>query len=277
MVDVFGEQAYLGNPVAVVLGADGMGTEQMQRVAAWANLSETAFVVAPTRPEADYRVRIFTPGEELAFAGHPTLGSAHAWLAWRGTGVEDLEPGGEVVQECGVGLVPVRRTRSGLAFAAPPLVRSGAPAKALVAELAAQLGLSADDVVGAQWVDNGPGWVALELASAQDVLAVRCPVSLSHNLGLVGRWPPGWPTAYEVRAFFVKDAGGTVAEDPVTGSLNASLAQWLVGSGRFAAPYAVSQGSALGRGGVVHIDQDHGGRLWVGGSTLTCAHGRLVA
>ena len=267
-VDVFTERPYAGNPVAVVLDADGISDDEMQRVAHWTNLSETTFVLTPTTPNADYRVRIFTPVAELPFAGHPTLGTCHAWL----------EAGGEpeeediIVQECGAGLVQIRRSPGGLAFAAPPLVRSGAVAEPDLDRAVEALGLTRADVVDAQWVDNGPGWMGLLLGSAAAVLAVR-PRFTDMDLGLVGPHPAGSELAFEVRAFFPKD--GTLVEDPVTGSLNASLAQWLLGTGRAGAPYVASQGTALGREGRVHVSQDADGAIWVGGGTLTLVAGQI--
>ncbi|MEV6522500.1 PhzF family phenazine biosynthesis protein [Longispora sp. NPDC051575] len=266
-VDVFTTTPYQGNPVAVVLDATGLTTEQMHRFAHWTNLSETTFVLPPSTPDADYRVRIFTPTEELPFAGHPTLGTCHAWLSAGGT------PGSEVVvQECGAGLVRVRRTADGLAFAAPPLVRSGPVDEALVVRIAGLLGLDRSAVVDAEWVDNGPGWVAVLLADAAAVAAVR-PTAVDLDLGVVGLHPPGSPAALEVRAFFPKD--GATVEDPVTGSLNASVAGWLLRTGRITAPYVASQGAALGRAGRVHVSVDADGALWVAGGTVTCVTGEV--
>jgi PhzF family phenazine biosynthesis protein len=260
-VDVFTEVPYGGNPVAVVLDGQGLSTEEMQRFAAWTNLSETTYVLPPEDPGADYRVRIFTPVSELPFAGHPTLGTCHAWLGER---VAD-----SVVQECGAGLVTVRRTPAGLAFAAPPLIRSGPVEEALLDEIADALRIARVEIVDAQWVDNGPGWVAVLLESAAAVLAVQ-PAFADLDIGVVGLHPDGAP---EVRAFFPKD--GTLVEDPVTGSLNASLAEWLLRSGRLTAPYVARQGTALGRAGRVHVDVDADGVIWVGGGTVTCVVGEV--
>ena len=259
---------YRGNPVAVVLDGDGLTDEQMQRFAHWTNLSETTFVLPPAAAGADYRVRIFTPGGELPFAGHPTLGTCHAWLEAGG------QPAGAdvITQQCAAGLVPVRRTADGLAFAAPPLLRAGPVDESLRTQIAAVLGLSKPDIIDAQWADNGPGWVAVLLQDAAAVLALR-PGLTDLELGVAGRYPPGSPQALEVRAFFPKD--GATVEDPVTGSLNASLAQWLLGSGQLTAPYQVSQGTALGRQGRVHISQDPDGIIWVGGGTVTCVSGSV--
>jgi PhzF family phenazine biosynthesis protein len=268
-VDVFTTTPYAGNPVAVVLDASGLSTEEMQRFAHWTNLSETTFVLPPNAPEADYHVRIFTPVVELPFAGHPTLGTCHAWLGAGGTPRRD----GVIVQECGAGLVPIRRTPDGLAFAAPPLVRSGPVEESLVEEIASALGLERGAIVDAAWADNGPGWVALMLESADAVLALR-PQFIELDVGVVGPRPAGSAEAFEVRAFFPKD--GVLVEDPVTGSLNASLAQWLLGNGRASAPYVARQGTALGRSGRVHISRDDDGEIWVGGGTVTCIAGEVA-
>jgi PhzF family phenazine biosynthesis protein len=266
-VDVFTTTPYAGNPVAVVHAADGLSTEQMQRFAHWTNLSETTFVLSPTEPDADYRVRIFTPDAELPFAGHPTLGTCHAWLADRG------RPRAEaIVQECEAGLVPIRRTGDGLAFAAPPLLRRGPVDESLVERIASLLDLDRSDIVDAEWVDNGPGWVAVWLASAEAVLALR-PGFIDLDLGVVGPYPEGSETAVEVRAFFPKD--GSTVEDPVTGSLNASLGGWLLRTGRVESPYVASQGTVLGRAGRVHVSQDADGVIWVGGGTVTCVTGQV--
>ena len=267
-VDVFTTEPYRGNPVAVVLDGAGLDTEAMQRVAHWTNLSETTFVLPPEDPAADYRVRIFTPTLELPFAGHPTLGTCHAWLEAGGTSRQD----GVVVQECGAGLIQVRRTGERLAFAAPPLVRSGPVEETLVAELAAALGIDRAAIADAAWADNGPGWVALLLADAGTVLALR-PSFIDEDVGVVGPHPPGGEVAFEVRAFFPKD--GALVEDPVTGSLNAALAMWLLETGRATAPYVAAQGTALGRAGRVHVTRDDDGTIWVGGGTITCVDGTV--
>lgn len=265
-VDVFTDTPYRGNPVAVVHDATGLSTGDMQRFAQWTNLSETTFLLPPTEPGADYLLRIFTPAAELPFAGHPTLGSCHAWLSRGGAPTGD-----HVVQQCGAGLVKIRRGEV-LAFAAPPLVRSGPIDPGLLADVVAALGIKADAVVDSAWVDNGPGWLAVQLGSAEEVLAVR-PSFLDQDVGLVGPYPPGSLSAYEVRAFF--PVGAEMREDPVTGSLNASVAQWLLGNGRASAPYVASQGTALGRAGRAHISRDDDGTIWVGGGTVTCVSGEV--
>jgi PhzF family phenazine biosynthesis protein len=267
-VDVFTTEPYRGNPVAVVLDSAGLDTAQMQQVANWMNLSETTFVLPPEGGQADYRVRIFTPSGELPFAGHPTLGTCHAWLGAGGTPAQD----DRIVQQCAAGLVPLRRTAAGLAFGAPELLRSGPVEEPLLDRLAAELGLSRAAIADASWADNGPGWVALLLASADEVLALR-PGAVSADVGVAGPYPAGSPEAIEVRAFTPLN-GGTV-EDPVTGSLNAALAQWLLGNGLLSAPYVASQGTVLGRRGRVHIDQDDSGAIWVGGGTVTCIAGEI--
>jgi PhzF family phenazine biosynthesis protein len=267
-VDVFSSRPYAGNPVAVVLDGSGLTSEEMQRVARWTNLSETTFVLDPTAPGAHYRVRIFTPVAELPFAGHPTLGTCHAWLETAGA-----PPAGDVVvQECAAGLVPVRRAEPGLAFAAPPLLRSGPVEEPLVGRIASLLGIGREEILDAQWVDNGPGWVAVLLESADAVLALR-PGPVDLDVGVVGPLPASAAEAFEVRAFFPKDAA--TVEDPVTGSLNASLAQWLLDTGRAQAPYVARQGTALGREGRVHISRDPDGTIWVGGAVSTRIRGEI--
>ncbi len=267
---MFTDTPYLGNPVAVVLGADELSTEQMQLFARWTNLSETTFVLTPRASAADYLVRIFTPSRELPFAGHPTLGTCHAWLEAGGR----PGPAGAVVQECAAGLVTVRLglgDKAGLAFAAPPLVRSGPVDDAVTERVMRGLNLARADIVDIAWADNGPGWVAVLLASAEAVLAVR-PGAVDLDIGVVGPYPAGSPEAIEVRAFSPQI---TSVEDPVTGSLNASLGQWLLASGRVTAPYVASQGTALGRRGQVHVSRDPDGQVWVGGGTVTCVRGTV--
>jgi PhzF family phenazine biosynthesis protein len=266
-VDVFSSEPFGGNPVAVVLDGSGLSAGQMQLAANWTNLSETTFVLPPTDPGADYQVRIFTPSAELPFAGHPTLGTCHAWLE---SGHEPRQPG-VVVQQCGAGLVRIRR-RDMLGFAAPPLIRSGPVSEPLLEQVAGQLRIARADIAAAAWADNGPGWIAILLDSAEAVLDVR-PGDGDLDVGLAGPFPPGSECAFEVRAFF--PAGGKSVEDPVTGSLNASLAQWLLSSGRASAPYVASQGTVLGRRGRVHIDASEDGTIWVSGGTVTRISGEI--
>lgn len=281
-VDVFTATPYLGNPLAVVLDGEGLSTEEMQRFTNWTNLSEATFVLPPT-PEghaagADYRARIFCPGRELPFAGHPTLGTCHAWLQAGG----QPRATGRIVQECGVGLVTLRRDGEQLAFAAPPLVKNGPLAEEDVQLIARGLGVARDDIVAHAWCDNGPNWRGVMLRSAEQVLGLRPDgaVLAGLDVGVVG--PRGKVgvvgasdaegIAFEVRAFFPGNNG--LAEDPVTGSLNAALAQWLIGAGLAPSRYVASQGTALGRAGRVHVQQD-GPQIWVGGHSVTCVRGEV--
>jgi PhzF family phenazine biosynthesis protein len=266
-VDVFTRDRYRGNPCAVVVDGEGLADEDMQRFAHWMNLSETTFLLPPEDAGADYRVRIFTPVAELPFAGHPTLASCHAWLEADGAPADQA-----IVQECAAGLVQIRRDDDRLSFAAPPLIRSGPVDDALIAELAEVLGIETAAIVDAQWADNGPGWVAVLLADAESVLALK-PRFSEHDIGVAGPHPPGGDADWEVRAFFPKD--GATVEDPVTGSLNASLAEWLIRSGRASAPYVAAQGTALGRNGRAFISTDDDGTIWVGGGTVTCISGTV--
>jgi PhzF family phenazine biosynthesis protein len=270
IVDVFCSGPFTGNPLAVVLDAEGLSIDEMQRITRWLNLSETAFLLPSTQPQADYRVRIFTLDREMPFAGHPTLGSCHAWLR---SGAIPRQAG-VVVQECGVGLVPVRLDADRLAFAAPSLLRGGPVDEADVQAAADFLRIARTDIVDAQWADNGPGWLALLLPSAQAVLDLHPPRAHTKriDLGVAGPYPQGAASAYELRAFFT-DHHLAVMEDPVTGSLNASVAQWLMGTGRATAPYVASQGACLGRAGQVFIEVDPQGTVWVGGRATTCFAG----
>ena len=270
LVDVFQESPLGGNPLAVVFDADDLSTDQMQSITRWLNLSETTFLLKPTTPLADYRVRIFTLDREMPFAGHPTLGTCHAWL--RAGGVP--QGAGKVVQECMAGLVDIRTGDGPLAFAAPPLMRSGPVDKARIAEIAEVLRIDPSDMLSVEWADNGPGWILVQLASAEAVLALepRRDLSSHLDLGVVGPWPEGHELAYEVRAFFTAEAGA-LREDPVTGSLNASIAQTLLASGKVRAPYVAAQGTRLGRNGRIFIDQDARGQVWVGGRTATLFEG----
>jgi PhzF family phenazine biosynthesis protein len=267
-VDVFGENPYRGNPLAVVVDAEGLTTSGMQTFAKWTNLSETTFLLPPTHASADYQVRIFTPTEELPFAGHPTLGSAHAWLTNGGV----PKDGNTIVQECKVGLVNVRRDDNSLSFAAPPLLKSGPVDDALIREAAESLGISREAIIDAAWIDNGPGWIGILLASADEVLAIQ-PKPMKLTLGVAGAHVAESRFAYEVRAFY--SSNGITLEDPVTGSLNASLAQWLISSGRFNAPYLASQGTAIGYAGVVKVDVDDLDVVWIGGNVATCISGEV--
>ncbi|MCP2167598.1 PhzF family phenazine biosynthesis protein [Goodfellowiella coeruleoviolacea] len=267
-VDVFAGGAHSGNALAVVLDAQDLTDEQMQRFARWTNLSETTFLLPPTTAQADYRVRIFTPSGELPFAGHPTLGSCHAWDSQRGGPARE-----HIVQECAAGLISIRRTDNGFAFAAPPLLREGPADTDLRQLIATELGLGSEVIRDVRWVDNGPGWVAALLDSADSVLAARTPAT-TPPLGLVGPHPPGGPYAFEVRAFFPGPTGAML-EDPVTGSLNAGVAQWLIGSGQAPEHYLAHQGTAVGLDGCVSAQRDTDGRIWIGGATTTRIHGQV--
>ncbi len=282
-VDVFTTTPYRGNPLGVVLDGTGLSAAEMQHFTNWTNLSECSFLLPPT-PEgaaagADYRVRIFCPGRELPFAGHPTLGSCHAWL--EAGGVPRAE---HVVQECGVGLVRLRRDGQRLAFAAPPLIKSGPLSEDDVALIARGLGVARGDITAHAWCDNGPNWRGVMLRSAEQVLALQPDgaVLAGLDIGVVG--PRGkvgvvgahdeHDTQFEVRAFFPGNNG--LCEDPVTGSLNAALAQWLIGAGLAPERYVAAQGTAMAREGRVHIERDASGSIWVGGASVTCIAGHVT-
>ncbi len=265
-VDVFSSEPLLGNPVAVVHDAEGIDTAQMAAFSRWTNLSETTFLLAPTDSAADYRLRIWTPGGELPFAGHPTLGSAHAWLEAGGVPARS----DEVIQECGAGLVRVRRGDH-LAFAAPPLLRSGPVDEGDLVRIARALRIERDGILDAAWIDNGPGWVGVLLRDATTVLGLEPDFSIFEELkiGVAGTYI-GMDADIEVRAFCPQFG---VPEDPVTGSLNAGLGQWLAGS-RLPESYVASQGTALQRQGRVHVSLE-GETVWVGGDTLTTITGQV--
>lgn len=273
LVDVFGMVPFSGNPLPVIAQADALDPAEMQRITRWFGYSETAFLVEPTDPAADYRTRIFTLDRELPFAGHPTLGSCHAWLV--GGGIP-RDPD-RIVQQCGAGLVELRRSSDLFAFAAPPLIRSGPVDEVDLTAVAEFLRIDRVAIVEAQWIDNGPGWVGVRLASADAILALDPPSHWPRRIevGVVGLHLPGSEYAYEVRSFF-SDQRGAIIEDPITGSLNASLAQWLTGSGLVSPPYLARQGTAIDRDGRIHIDRDSGGAIWVGGRTVTIAGGTLL-
>ncbi len=270
-VDVFSPQPYLGNPVAVIADADDLTTEQMQQVARWTNLSETTFLLPPATPGADYRVRIFTPGGELPFAGHPTLGSAHAWLDGGGVPADE----GRIVQECAAGLVAVRRGADGLSFAAPPLLRTGDLEPDELARIVAAFGISPAQVVGHHWVDNGPGWAVIRLGSAREVLDLEPDLSAISDamVGAIGAHPAGHAFDFEMRTFA---PGAGVPEDPVCGSMNASVGQWFTATGQVTGRYRVSQGARLGRAGEITVTPDDDGTVWVGGATHTLFRGSAL-
>jgi len=266
-LDVFTAVPLRGNPLAVVHQADGLSDERMAEFARWTNLSETTFLLPPSDAAADYRVRIFTPDRELPFAGHPTLGSCHAWLAAGGV----PRDAGIVVQQCGVGLVRVRRSGPMLAFAAPPLVRTGPADEATLARIARALRIERGAIVDSQWLVNGPHWVAVMLRSRDDVLALQPDFGAMGELEIGVVAPAMGDVRFEVRAF-VPTHG--VNEDPVTGSLHAGLGQWLTGAGLAPAAYVAGQGTALGRAGRVHVQRE-GGTVWVGGDVAGCIEGEV--
>ena len=270
-VDVFCTTPYSGNPVAVVQDGTDLDDAQMQRLARWTNLSETTFVLPPTRPEADYRLRIFTPGGELPFAGHPTLGSARAWLEGGGT----PQHADRIVQECAAGLVTVRRDEDTLSFAAPPRLREGPLDEDYLHRIVAAFCITPDRVVAHQWVDNGPGWAVLQLPTAEEVLALepdlsRIPTAM---VGAIGAHPDGSRHRFEMRTF--APALG-VAEDPACGSMNAAVGQWLTATGAAPRSYRVSQGTRLGRAASIAITADDDGTVWVSGAATICIRATIT-
>lgn len=279
-LDVFTDVPYRGNPLAVVLDGGGLSTEEMQHFTNWTNLSEATFLLPPTQAGADYQVRIFCPGRELPFAGHPTLGSCQAWLEAGG------KPQGEfVVQECGIGLVKLRREAGRLAFAAPPLRKGGPLPEADVALIARGLRIAREDIVQHAWCDNGPNWRGVMLRSADEVLALQPDAAVLAGLdvgvvgprgkvGVIGSKAPDDECAFEVRAFFPGNNG--ITEDPVTGSLNAALAQWLIGAGLAPDRYVAAQGTAMARAGRVHVQREPDGEIWIGGASVTCVQGTVL-
>ncbi|GGI72195.1 phenazine biosynthesis protein PhzF [Polymorphobacter multimanifer] len=272
LVDVFGNGALGGNPLVVVHDAEALGDAEMLQLPRWLSVSETSFLLPPTDAGADYRVRIFTPDRELPFAGHPTLGSAHAWLA--AGGVPRL--GGELVQECGVGLVPLRVADGLIGFAAPPLLREGPVDDADRDDVLALLGIEGADVLDMAWADNGPGWIAVRLASAEAVLALAPARSWPRRIegGVVGAHPAGGEVAFEIRTFFTYQAL-VVREDPVTGSMSGAAAQWQVAQGLGGGCWRAAQGQAMAHDGVVRLDAREAGRLWVSGACRTIVQGAL--
>ena len=272
-VDVFGEGTMSGNPLAVVVDSEGLSSDDMQQIARWLNLSETTYLEEATQDGADYRVRIFTLSGELPFAGHPTLGTCHVWAELSGVDREEL------VQECGAGLIRLKRSDGRYAFETPPLIRSGPVDTVELAEFAHVLGVEISDIVDSAWVDNGPGWVGIQLRDARTVLELepdftRHPKPGTLDIGVIGFHPPESEALYEVRAFFSGQTG-RMLEDPVTGSLNAALADWLIGEGKVEPPYVASQGTALGRRGRIHVSHDDEGVVWIGGNTTGLIDGTL--
>ena len=269
-VDVFTDTPLLGNALAVVHDSAGIDGATMQRFTDWTQLSEASFLMPPTHPDADYALRIFCPGRELPFAGHPTLGSCHAWLEAGGRPQREW-----IVQECGVGLVRIRRDGTRLAFAAPPLKRTGPLAEDEVQRIARGLGLARDEIVAHAWCDNGPPWRAVMLHSAERVLSLKADSTVLNGweVGVVAAQRAGHDTQFEVRAFFTGNQG--IAEDPVTGSLNAALAQWLIGAGIAPSSYIAAQGTAMGRAGRVFVQQE-GADIWIGGHSVSVIEGGVA-
>jgi len=270
-LDVFATTQYSGNPLAVVLGAEGLATERMRAISSWTNLSECTFVLPPTEPGADYRVRIFSGRTELPFAGHPTLGTAAAWV--HAGGVPQVD--GTIVQQCGIGLVEVAHSGDHFAFAAPKTLREGPVSSVDLAHAAEVLGISPSAIVEARWVDNGPGWLGVLLAGPEAVAALR-PAGLpgeAHSIGVIAPTGPGDADAFVVRTFF-SETDGPLVEDPVTGSFNASAAQWMIASGRARPPHTVRQGGQLGRAGRVFLTESEG-TLWVGGTARVSVEGTI--
>lgn len=273
MVDVFGSRPLTGNQLAVIIDSDGLTATDMLEITRWVNFSETTFILPPTSEQADYRVRIFALAGELPFAGHPTLGTCHVWRSL------SEDPAEVVVQECGAGLVPVRHVDGLLSFRAPPQIRDGEVDRSQLERFAAVLGIDLSEIVASRWVDNGPGWVGILLANADRVRSLH-PNRSGYgpderlDIGVAGFHPPDAGALYEVRAFF-SNQHGELIEDPVTGSLNASMAQWLTGTGRAQPPFVVSQGGNVGRSGAVEIEADDDGAIWVGGRVFDVVEGRL--
>ncbi|HUQ52604.1 MAG TPA: PhzF family phenazine biosynthesis protein [Gammaproteobacteria bacterium] len=270
-VDVFTAKPLYGNALAVVHDADDLSDAAMQKFANWTNLSETTFLLPPTDSQADYRVRIFTPDRELPFAGHPTLGSCHAWLAAGGK----PKRRDEIVQQCGVGLVRVRPDGERLAFAAPPLIRTGAPDAATLASIARSLRIASGSIRAAQWISNGPGWVGVLVGSRDELLALKPDFAAMEprDIGVVTPLPPKHEAQFEVRAF-IGGVGVGPNEDPVTGSLQAGLAQWLIGAGLAPDRYVAIQGTAVGRDGRVYVEKI-GKDIWIGGDCVTLVEGEV--
>jgi PhzF family phenazine biosynthesis protein len=268
LIDVFAEAPFTGNPLAVVHAAEGLSTEDMLQITRWLNFSETTFLLPPVDAAADYQVRIVTPAGELPFAGHPTLGSAYSWLKAGGQPKQE----GQIIQQCGIGLVTVKQDGAQLAFAAPPTIKSGPLDNALLDEICDVLNIQRADIIDHQWLDNGPGWMGIMLDNAEAVRAVkpksswkrRVDIGIVGKVGIIGAEQDAADTQWELRAIFSNHIGSLI-EDPVTGSLNASTAQWLYASGRQTGPYVAAQGSCIGRAGRVHISQDADGSVWVGG------------
>ena len=257
-IDVFGAEPFSGNPVGVVFEADELSTKQMQDFARWTNLSETTFVLTPTDDKANYGLRIFTPTSELPFAGHPTLGTAKAWLDYVGAPTKN-----ELIQECGIGLIEVLQNEDKFSFKSPELIRGEALSSQLLTEVALTLNIEKSKILDSKWIDNGPGWIGVLLSSAEEVLAITPNRNSNLALGLFGFYDAGSKYMYEVRGFYPED--GLLVEDPATGSLHASGAQWLISAGKCVAPYLASQGKVINRNGEIYVTSDADQEIWIGG------------
>jgi len=268
-LDVFSNEPLFGNPLAVVHEANDLSESQMVQFANWTNLSESTFLLNPTNELADYKLRIFTPSSELAFAGHPTLGSCYAWLNRGGVPKnKDI-----IIQECGVGLIKIRRNGERLSFLAPKLLKTGPLDQTTLNTISKGIGISVEDIAHHQWVDNGAGWCAVMLKTASQVLAIKPNVEYlkTLKLGVIGPHPTDHEHDFEVRAFVIPFG---IHEDPVTGSLNAGIATWLINSGLSKDSYSVSQGTALGRKGKIYIETINN-EIWVGGEVVNCIEGEV--
>lgn len=277
LIDVFAETPFTGNPLAVVHAAEGLSDEDMLQITRWLNFSETTFLLPPSDAAADYQVRIFTPAGELPFAGHPTLGTAYSWLKASG----QPKQAGCIIQQCGIGLITVMQDGERLAFAAPPTIKSGPLDDTLLDEISEVLNIQRSDIIDHQWLDNGPGWMGIMLENAEAVRAVkpkgswqrRVDIGIVGKVGIIGAEQDAADTQWELRAIFSNHTGSLV-EDPVTGSLNASTAQWLYASRRQIGPYIAAQGSCIGRAGRIHVRQDDDGTVWVGGGCRSLFMGK---
>ena len=268
-LDVFSNEPLFGNPLAVVHAANDLSESQMVQFANWTNLSESTFLLNPTNELADYKLRIFTPSSELAFAGHPTLGSCYAWLNRGGVPKnKDI-----IIQECGVGLIKIRRNGERLSFLAPKLLKTGPLDQTTLNTISKGIGIPVEDIAHHQWVDNGAGWCAVMLKTASQVLAIKPNVEYlkTLKLGVIGPHPTDHEHDFEVRAFVIPFG---IHEDPVTGSLNAGIATWLINSGLSKDSYSVSQGTALGRKGKIYIEAINN-EIWVGGEVVNCIEGEV--
>ncbi|PHM31210.1 Phenazine biosynthesis protein PhzF family [Xenorhabdus innexi] len=266
-VTVFSDKKLQGNPLAVVTNADNLSDQQMAQFAKWTNLSETTFLLSPLHPDADYRVRIFTPAGELPFAGHPTLGTCYVWQKISGQKNKET-----IIQECKAGLIPIRQVNGRPAFMAPPLVRMGDVADDIFEQILKGLGITSDDVELCQWIDNGPGWLGILLKSVDKLMGIRPDYSQlkDYELGLCAMYPENSQVRLEVRGL----CGSISSEDPVTGSLNAAFAQWLIPHGKLPENYIARQGRCVERDGWIYVTSDENG-IWISGDVVDCISGTV--